>query len=144
MIGVKSKAPFSPNLVFILGFVNRRQDGRSGVHVHGLDFGIIFLKGLDGPIAYHEFLAIIWSVSVVVLSLGVQLTYSSTFRIVIYFFFLNGSLERRKDSKGLTDWLFACYCTTCLSLSDPSPTYAASLLNGRSGVSTTGHQYWPK
>ena len=59
MIGVKSKAPFSPNLVFILGFVNRRQDGRSGVHVHGLGFGIIFLKGLDGPIAYHELLAII-------------------------------------------------------------------------------------
>lgn len=73
------------------------------MHVHGLDLGIIFLKGLDGPIAYHEFLASIQSVSVMILCLGVQLTYSSTFRIVFYFLFLNGSLERWKDSKGLTD-----------------------------------------
>lgn len=72
------------------------------MHVHGLDLGIIFLKGLDGPIAYHEFLASIQSVSVVmILCLGVQLTYSSTFRIVFYFIFLNGSLERRKDGRGL-------------------------------------------
>ena len=145
MIGVKSKAPFSPNLAFILciAILDGRDNERREVHVHGLDLGIIFLKGLNGPIAYHEFLASIQSVSVVILCLGLQLTYSITFRIVIYFLFLNGSLERRKDGRGLTDWLIAFYCTTCLSLSDPSPTWAPYLLKGRPGVSVN-NQYWPK
>ena len=105
MIGVKSKAPFSPNLAFILciAILDGRDNERREVHVHGLDLGIICLKSLDGPISYHEFLASIQSVSVVILCLGLQLTYSITFRIVIYFLFLNGSLERRKDGRGLTD-----------------------------------------
>ena len=71
--------------------------------VHGLDLGIICLKSLDGPIAYHKFLASIQSVSVVILCLGLQLTYSITFRIVVYFLFLNESLQRRTDGRGLTD-----------------------------------------
>lgn len=50
---------------------------------------------------------------VMILCLGVQLTYSSTFRIGFYFIFLNGSLERRKDGRGLADCLLAIVLHIC-------------------------------
>ena len=101
MIGVKSKAPFSPNLAFILDnryqAVGRTEGGvctwsRSRHHIP------------ERPRWSHSVSRAsrnsIQSVSVVILGVGVQLTYSITFRIVISFLCLNESLQRRKDGKG--------------------------------------------